>query len=205
MHHKGIWIKFKVIKKQFVDMRMHALENGWLSGVEKRPSPNRNLRPQDTDIRLLVIHCISLPEGQYDNHNVEDFFTNQLDIAQDPSLQSLADVQVSAHFYIRREGTVVQFVSTDDRAWHAGKSIYQGVENCNDYSIGIELQGCIAEKYTQAQYDKLVALTQVLRLYYPNIQDHIVAHSDITPERKQDPGVYFDWEYYFRQLNKEGK
>ena len=186
-------------------MRMYTVENGWLSHVEKRPSPNANQRPQGIDIRLLVIHCISLPEGQYDNHNVEDFFTNQLDTTQNPSLTSLVDVQVSAHFYIRRDGYLVQFVSTHDRAWHAGQSVYHGVENCNDFSIGVELQGCVAEGYTQAQYDTLVSLTTVLQSHYPSIQNHIVAHSEIAPERKHDPGSHFDWVYYFNHLNKEGK
>ena len=143
---------------------------------------------------LVVVHCISLPPGQYGGPEIEAFFTNTLDCEGHPYFAEIANLEVSAHFLIRRAGEVVQFVSTDERAWHAGVSSWQGREQCNDFSIGIELEGCDEEAYTDPQYDALNQLLTSLTKQYPDIRhDAIVGHSDIAPGRKTDPGPAFDW------------
>lgn len=167
-------------------------EQGWYKKAKHIKSPNFNRRPNSNDISLVVIHCISLPEGEYDNTNVEKLFTNKLDCQQHESFESLNGVEVSAHFYIKRNGEIIQFVSINDRAWHAGISQFNGREGCNDFSIGIELQGTDNSVYNQKQYDSLNILLRDLQQSYPKLND-IVAHSDIAPNRKTDPGKYFDW------------
>lgn len=143
---------------------------------------------------LIVVHCISLPPGQYGGPEIEALFTNTLDCEGHPYFAEIANLEVSAHFLIRRAGEVVQFVSTDERAWHAGVSSWQGREQCNDFSIGIELEGCDEEAYTDLQYDALNQLLTSLTKQYPDIRhDAIVGHSDIAPGRKTDPGPAFDW------------
>lgn len=176
-------------------------ENGWLFGVNRVLSPNFNERPEGESVSLLVIHNISLPPGQYGGGYIEQFFTNQLPINDDPFFQEIKDLQVSAHLLIERTGRVVQFVPLHKRAWHAGVSCYENVENCNDFSIGIELEGTDSELYTAEQYTQLVELTLAIQAKFPAItDDRIVGHSDIAPGRKTDPGPAFDWDCFFTQL-----
>lgn len=170
----------------------------WLepsAGISLRPSPNFNERPASVDVSLLVIHNISLPPGQFGTPYVEDLFLNQLDLKADPWFEkNLQGLTVSAHFVIDRSGHITQFVSCDKRAWHAGISQYAGREQCNDFSIGIELEGTDTTAYTDAQYDALAALTQCLRAHYPLTA--VRGHCDIAPGRKTDPGEAFDWTRY---------
>ena len=150
---------------------------------------------------LLVIHGISLPAGHYGGPHIEALFLNRLATQADPSFASLAGLRVSAHFLIRRDGALLQFVATVDRAWHAGVSSFEGRTACNDFSLGIELEGCDDEPYEDAQYAQLVALTLCLQAGYPGIStDRIVGHADIAPGRKTDPGPHFDWALYRRAL-----
>ena len=157
-------------------------------------SPNFNERPSGTSLSLLVIHNISLPPGQFGGDAIERFFCNQLDASAHPYFQSIADLKVSSHLMIRRDGSVLQFVSLLDRAWHAGRSSFQGEDECNDFSVGIELEGTDDTPYTNAQYDQLAALTSQIMAAWPEItHDRITGHSDIAPGRKTDPGPAFDW------------
>ncbi|AEE87975.1 N-acetylmuramoyl-L-alanine amidase AmpD [Francisella cf. novicida Fx1] len=165
---------------------------GWYKKAKCIKSPNFNQRADKNDISLVVIHCISLPEGEYANCNVEKFFTNQLDCSLHPSFASLEGVEVSAHFYIKRDGEIVQFVSVDDRAWHAGVSEFQGRQGCNDFSVGIELQGTDKTAYTEQQYLSLNSLLKDLRKASPTLLN-ITGHEDIAPQRKTDPGKCFEW------------
>ena len=158
------------------------------------PSPNFNARPTEVAPELIVIHGISLPPGEYGGPHIEALFTNQLNPADHAYFSEVAHLMVSAHFLIRRDGEIVQFVSTDDRAWHAGESCWEHRSNCNDFSIGIELEGCDEERYAMPQYRALAQLIRAVRNQYPAIQhDAIVGHSDIAPTRKTDPGPAFDW------------
>ena len=158
-------------------------------------SANCNPRPAGTCPELIVVHGISLPPGQYGSGDIEALFTNKLDPTAHPYFAEVAHLEVSAHFLIRRTGEVVQFVSTDERAWHAGVSSWCGREHCNDFSIGIELEGTDDAPYEDPQYEALAALISVLRNHYPSIRsDAIVGHSDIAPGRKTDPGPAFDWQ-----------
>lgn len=167
---------------------------GWLQRVRHCPSPNFNQRPAGQRIDLLVIHNISLPPGEFGGGYVEQLFMNQLDCAAHPAFADLRDLRVSAHLFIDRRGHATQFVSFDQRAWHAGQSQFGGRDNCNDFSIGIELEGTDTLPYTDLQYHNLRALTRALRAHYPALQaDRIVGHCDIAPERKTDPGPAFDW------------
>ena len=175
--------------------------SGWLNKAKIIKSPNYNTRPDNTGIDLLVIHCISLPEGRYDNHHVESLFLNDLDCNLDPSFKDLKNLNVSSHFYITRQGEIIQFVATEDRAWHSGVSTYKNKDNCNDFSIGIELQGTDETAFTKAQYTSLIELTKALIRRYPAIKSNIVGHSDIAPTRKTDPGREFDWEYFLRSVD----
>jgi N-acetyl-anhydromuramoyl-L-alanine amidase len=171
---------------------------GWLSGVRRVASPNHDKRPVRTAIDLLVIHGISLPPNEYGGDAIERFFTNSLDHAEHPYYEQLKGVHVSSHFLVRRDGQVVQFVPCSKRAWHAGVSTWHGHTRCNDFSIGIELEGSDFEPYTERQYAALVRLTRYLKRAYP-IRD-IVGHSDIAPERKTDPGPFFDWEKFHKLI-----
>ena len=165
--------------------------DGWYSGCKHLASPNFNSRPVNTPVHIIVIHSISLPPGIYNNNYIEDFFLNQLDIDAYPYFKEIKDLKVSAHFLIKRNGELIQFVSCNDRAWHAGESSYQGKESCNDFSIGIELEGDDKTPYENDQYIKLIELLGCLKKEY-NIQD-IVGHSDVAPNRKTDPGPLFNW------------
>lgn len=177
--------------------------DGWLRPAAHVPSPNCNERPPGCDVELLVIHNISLPAGCFGGGNIEALFTNRLDCGAHAGFAELVGLEVSAHLLIDRDGAVTQFVSFDRRAWHAGRSRFEGRENCNDFSIGIELEGTDTLPYTAAQYDALVAVTKVLCGRYAALGTRrIVGHSDIAPERKTDPGPAFDWTRYRRALGE---
>ena len=171
---------------------------GRASLARRVASPNFDARPAGKPITLLVVHGISLPPGQFGGDGIERLFTNRLDPAAHPYYADIAAVRVSAHFLIRRDGELLQFVSCADRAWHAGKSAWQGCAACNDYSIGVELEGTDHDAYTSPQYAMLARLARALRRRYP-IAD-VVGHSEIAPERKTDPGPGFDWPRFRRLL-----
>lgn len=175
---------------------------GWLQGVRLLPSPNFNKRPVDVEIDLLVIHNISLPPGEFGGDHVDALFCNTLDCDADPYFDILRELRVSAHFFINRAGSVTQYVSLNDRAWHAGASQWNGSDDCNNFSIGIELEGTDTLPYTDAQYTSLTGLTHVLMQCYPAITtERIVGHNDIAPGRKTDPGEAFDWQRFRAALN----
>lgn len=177
--------------------RQYQVVSGWLSGARRVPSANFEPRPPGAEPELLVIHNISLPPGQFDGDCIEQFFTNELNWDAHPFFDEIRGVRVSAHLLIRREGEVVQFVSFEDRAWHAGVSSYCGRDNCNDFSIGIELEGTDQLPYTDNQYAVLQRVTAALLAAYPRLcAEHIVGHCDIAPGRKTDPGSAFDWQRY---------
>ncbi|MDT3707695.1 MAG: 1,6-anhydro-N-acetylmuramyl-L-alanine amidase AmpD [Thiobacillus sp.] len=165
---------------------------GWLAAARRMPSPNCDERPEGTAIRLIVIHNISLPPGVFDGDAVIDLFTNRLDWDAHPYYQGIRGLRVSAHFFIRRDGTLIQFVPCALRAWHAGASCWLGNKCCNDFSIGIELEGADDLPFTDAQYAALAPLVKLLKQAYP-IQA-VVGHSDIAPGRKTDPGPHFAWQ-----------
>jgi len=169
-------------------------EGGVLGKARQAPSPNQDARPSGTQVTLLVVHGISLPPGQFGGDAVERLFANTLDCDSHPGFHPLRGLRVSAHFLIRRRGELVQFVPCDRRAWHAGVSSWAGRERCNDFSIGVELEGADSIPYTAAQYSRLARLTRALRRRYP-IAD-LAGHSDIAPGRKTDPGASFDWQRY---------
>lgn len=166
-------------------------QQGWLSSAQHLPSPNFGPRPFGAAIDLAVIHSISLPPGQYGTGCVQQLFTNQLDWDAHSYFQSIRGLEVSSHFFIARDGMVWQFVSCDDRAWHAGRSTWCGRENCNDFSIGIELEGLEGLPFEPAQYQSLATLTHAVAMHYP--LTHVAGHEHIAPGRKQDPGPGFDW------------
>ncbi len=177
-----------------------GFDAGWFTSGRRCESPHFNRRPFG-EISLLVIHNISLPAGCFGLPYIDQLFQGCLDTSADESFADLAGLQVSAHFLIRRDGECVQYVSCEDRAWHAGVSRYGERENCNDFSIGIELEGTDTEPYTAAQYQQLIALTQALLAQYPALTaERIVGHCDIAPMRKTDPGPSFDWQRYLAAL-----
>ena len=164
---------------------------GWCSGVARSDCSNVDARPDGTEISLLVIHNISLPPNEYGGHFVEDLFANRLDCDAHPYFDQLRGLKVSAHFFIRRDGSVVQFVPPTKRAWHAGLSNFKGRERCNDFSIGIELEGSDVDDFCDAQYTTLAALAAAIAERHP-ISD-VTGHENIAPGRKTDPGPHFDW------------
>jgi AmpD protein len=168
-----------------------TLSAGWWLDAERRTSPNCDARSEGVTAELIVLHHISLPAGQFDGDAVVDFFENRLTVGQYPQLAELANVAVSAHFFVRRGGAVLQFVSCDDRAWHAGVSLWRGRSACNDYSIGIEIEGDDTAPFTEAQYSALNTLLAALKSAYPI--KAVTTHSEIAPGRKVDPGPTFDW------------
>jgi AmpD protein len=172
--------------------------DGWCRNTLCEPSPNFDDRPNDVAVSLLVIHNISLPIGQFGASHIADLFCNRLDIGADPSFEELRGVRVSAHFLIGRDGALTQFVSTNARAWHAGVSFFSGRQRCNDFSIGIELEGSDLESFAVRQYEMLTMLTLALQKAYP-LTD-VVGHEHISPGRKTDPGPYFDWALYRKLL-----
>jgi AmpD protein len=165
--------------------------DGWWAGARACASPNFGPRPAATEVSLVVVHSISLPPGEYGGDAIENFFTNRLDFGAHPYFESLRGLQVSAHFVIRRDGEVLQFVSCDERAWHAGQSSWRGRANCNDWSIGIELEGLEGLAFDDAQYVALAPLVRALSRRYAI--DDIVGHEHVAPGRKGDPGPAFDW------------
>jgi len=178
--------------------RFEVGEDGWCGGVLREPSPNFDARAAHAGIDLLVIHNISLPPGRFGGSFIADLFCNRLDCDAHTYFDQLRALRVSAHFLIRRDGRVMQFVSANDRAWHAGASTFHGRERCNDFSIGIELEGTDAEPFEAEQYEALAALTQALRARYP-LTD-VTGHEHIAPGRKTDPGPCFDWDRYRKSL-----
>lgn len=174
------------------------LLDGWLVGVKHVPSPHFDCRPEDENPSLLVVHNISLPPGEFGGPWIDALFTGTLDPDAHPYFADISHLRVSAHCLIRRDGEIVQYVPFDKRAWHAGISLYQGRERCNDFSIGIELEGTDTQSYTDEQYHQLAALTRLLIQQYPSIAENMTGHSDIAPGRKTDPGPSFDW-HRFRQ------
>lgn len=177
---------------------MNIGADGILQGVRYIASPNCDVRAGGAPIHLLVIHNISLPPNEYGGQGVIELFTNQLDPDAHPYYQSIKDLKVSSHFFIRRDGEIIQFVPCGMRAWHAGASNWCGKERCNDFSIGVELEGNDFEPFTDAQYMSLSVLTLALKQAYPI--EVIAGHSDISPGRKTDPGPYFDWTRYRASL-----
>jgi AmpD protein len=165
--------------------------DGWLADARRVPSPNHDRRPPGTAIDLVVVHSISLPPGVYDGDAVEQLFLNRLDWDAHPYYAGIRGLRVSAHFLVRRDGRPMQFVSCDERAWHAGKSSWRGRDACNDYSIGIELEGLEGETFEAAQYAALGALLQSLARRYPIAA--VAGHEHVAPGRKHDPGPGFDW------------
>lgn len=166
--------------------------------MRRIPSPNCDRRPPGTSIDLLVIHNISLPPGEFGGEAVAQLFTNTLDAEAHPYYAQLRGLKVSAHFFIRRNGEIIQFVPCSKRAWHAGASSWQGRSRCNDFSIGVELEGSDYVPFSDRQYAALARLTRLLQRAYP--LRAIAGHADIAPERKTDPGPFFDWPRYFAAL-----
>ncbi len=180
-----------------------AIVDGCLSSARVVVSPNFNERPEGAgDISLLVIHNISLPPEQFGSIYIEQFFCNKLDASVHPYFKTIATMEVSSHLLITREGEIIQFVPFGKRAWHAGRSCFDGRQECNDYSIGVELEGADTIAYTNEQYCVLVEVTKALMRDYSNITaERIVGHNDIAPGRKTDPGAAFDWSYFRKLLN----
>lgn len=175
-----------------------------LLAARQLTSVNCDARPDPSDISLLVIHAISLPPDRFGGSWIDDLFLNRLDYAAHPYFETLRELRVSAHCCIFRNGHIKQYVPFHQRAWHAGKSSYDGRERCNDFSIGIELEGCDSKPFTQAQYRRLLSVSRALLATYPGITPaRIVGHSDIAPGRKTDPGPHFDWRRYRQQLAGE--
>lgn len=173
---------------------MLGIDNaGWITrGARRCTSPNHDERPAAGAVTLIVVHAISLPPDQFGGPGVEQLFTNRLDADEHPYYAEISGMRVSAHFFIRRDGELVQFVSTEDRAWHAGASNWCGRERCNDFSVGVELEGCDTQAFEAVQYARLRELIGAIRDRYPI--EAVVGHSDIAPGRKTDPGPFFDWE-----------
>ena len=173
---------------------MRVTRDHWLTGARRLPSPNSNARPPDASIELVVIHSISLPPGRFGGGFIRDLFLNRLDTRAHPSFESLEGMRVSAHLVIRRRGGVSQFVPFDRRAWHAGLSSWRGRPGCNDYALGIELEGCDDRPFTESQYRRLDAVLRALLARYPRLSpESVVGHVEIAPGRKTDPGPLFDW------------
>jgi N-acetyl-anhydromuramoyl-L-alanine amidase len=179
--------------------------SGWIEGAERVPSPNCDERPEGSRPELVVVHAISLPPGEFGGPWIDHLFTNRLDPEAHPYFREIADLEVSAHLLIRRDGRLVQYVPFHRRAWHAGASSWQGRERCNDFSIGIELEGCDDLPFEDVQYERLAAVIGALRQAYPSIApDAVAGHSDIAPGRKTDPGPQFRWSRLWAALGDSG-
>ena len=177
------------------------ISNHILDNTKLVESPNYSDRINESDIRLIVIHCISLPPKIYGNSYIEDFFCNKLNTNDHKYFKEIKDNKVTSNILIKRTGEIIQFVPFHKKAWHAGSSSYRNEENCNEFSIGIELEGYHNEKYTNHQYKSLQEVSQALINNYKDLnKDNIVGHSDISPDRKLDPGKYFEWNYYLERL-----
>lgn len=176
-------------------------ETGLIPGARWCPSPNYGPRPEGAGISLLIVHNISLPPGQFGGDHIERFFCNRLDTSEHPYFETIAGLQVSAHALVRRDGSVVQFVDLRNRAWHAGRSSFAGRDECNDYSIGIELEGTDEIPYTEEQYAALAKIGRLIMAAWPEITTgRITGHSDVAPGRKTDPGPAFDWSHFKMRL-----
>jgi AmpD protein len=169
----------------------HGWDGGWWQAARRVPSPNFGPRPEGEVVDLVVLHSISLPPGRYGGDEIENFFTNSLDFSAHPFFETIRGLEVSAHFVVRRDGEVLQFVSVADRAWHAGASRWEGRDDCNSWSVGIELEGLEGETFEPAQMASLVELLQALETVLPVRQ--VVGHEHVAPGRKRDPGPGFDW------------
>ena len=179
------------------NMDAWKIEAGWLAGVRRVLSPNFDERPPGEEISLLIVHGISLPPGNFGGPWIDQLFTNTLDLSAHAYFEQLRGLRVSAHALLRRDGECVQYVSFDRRAWHAGQSCYDGRQGCNDFSVGIELEGCDEQSYTLPQYTHLASVAKGLMAAYPGITaERIAGHSDIAPGRKTDPGPFFDWDRF---------
>ncbi|OOF66970.1 1,6-anhydro-N-acetylmuramyl-L-alanine amidase AmpD [Rodentibacter sp. Ppn85] len=186
--------------------KQQCIEQGWFTDCRQILSPHFDERLDSEDISLLVIHYISLPPEQFGGGYIDDFFQGKLDPKLHPYFEEIHQMRVSAHCLIDRHGIITQYVNFNDRAWHAGISSFEGRERCNDFSIGIELEGSNEQPFTDAQYESLQRLTKCIMAAYPNItQNRIVGHSDISPGRKIDPGQYFDWERYLSGIDPKAK
>jgi AmpD protein len=180
-------------------------QKGVLASAVQHPSPNQDERPAGTTISLLVIHNISLPPGQFGGPWIDDLFLNRLDTQVHDYFRGISQLRVSSHLLIQRTGELVQYVPFEKRAWHAGESSFNGEPNCNDYSIGIELEGTDDLPYTEPQYTSLLHATrEIMRLYPAITPERITGHSQIAPGRKTDPGPSFDWSDYRRRLSRIG-
>lgn len=179
------------------------LGDGWLEGARRVPSPNFDARPAGEVPSLLVVHAISLPPDQFGGPGVEQLFTNTLRAEEHPYYAQIQHLRVSAHFFIRRDGALLQFVSVHERAWHAGVSCWKGRERCNDFSLGVELEGCDSMPFEAAQYECLAALVRCLQTALP-LAD-MAGHSDVAPGRKTDPGPHFDWALFRSLLVGQGE
>lgn len=179
------------------------IQHGWLQHIKHILSPNCDARPSGMNVDLLVIHNISLPPGKFGGGYIEQLFTNQLEATAHPYFATILPLKASSHVLIDRKGQLTQFVSFDQRAWHAGVSEFQGRNACNDFSIGVELEGTDNTAYTEEQYQALAGLAGLLMQQYPGITlDRMTGHSDIAPGRKTDPGDAFDWHYFKKLLQQ---
>ena len=186
----------KVIKGNNLRQKF-IITNGWLENINHQKSDFFTPRCQEDNISLLVVHNISLPVGEFGSNHITDLFLGRIDANAHPTFADLAQLKVSAHCLIRRDGSVIQYVSFNHKAWHAGVSNFNGIEQCNDFSIGIELEGTDDILYEQAQYLALASLTASIQKSYPDIiPENIVGHCDIAKGRKTDPGQAFDWQYF---------
>jgi len=177
------------------------IRNHILNEAKFIESPNYNNRPNRENINLIVIHSICLPPDEYGKNYVEDFFQNKLSIKDHKYFETIKDLKVSSHLYIKRDGSIIQFVPFDKRAWHAGESTFNGIGNCNDYSIGIELEAKENDTCSDKQYEILIQASLQILENYPEIKkDSIVGHSEVSPKRKTDPGENFDWRRYLESL-----
>ena len=171
------------------------IKNHWLQGAIRKASENFDARPDADDISLIVIHCISLPPGEFNTPHIDQLFNNQLQAQDHPYFKGISQLRVSAHILIKRTGEICQYVAFNQRAWHAGQSEYEGRKQCNDFSIGIELEGTETVPYTEQQYLKLALLINTLIAHYPALTpERITGHSNIAPDRKTDPGKSFSWQ-----------
>ena len=192
----------KVIKGNNLRPKL-IIEHGWISAVNQQKSDFFSPRCQEDKISLLVVHNISLPAGEFGGNHITDLFLGKIDANAHPSFTDIAQLQVSAHCLIRRDGSIIQYVSFEDKAWHAGVSSFNGIDKCNDYSIGIELEGTDDIPYEDVQYQQLANLTKNLQMNYPLIcNENIVGHCDIAKGRKTDPGQAFNWQYFHQCLQE---
>ncbi len=182
-----------------LERRVRISEHGWIvDDAGRQVSVNFDSRPEGCDVVAIIIHSISLPLGSYGTNFISQLFTNELNCQLNPAFEDLQELRVSAHFLVKRCGSIIQFVSTEQRAWHAGKSFCLGREGVNDFSIGIELEGCDYESFTRQQYKNLAELIRAVRWQYPKIRkSNCFGHIDIAPDRKTDPGPFFSWARFY--------